>query len=172
MRHLGILTTILLMVTAGAASAQSERDAVLKTVDRFLLSLSSRDSALVSEVLAPEGRFFSITDQGDSTIFRNSTFADYLAGQRRETRNLKERIWDAEVLIHGGVAVVWAKYDFHINGSFSHCGVDAFTLGKGNTGWIITGVTYTVEATGCVASPLGPPLSDSEPLMRRPSSSE
>lgn len=157
MRHLGIMSTVLLMVIVGDAAAQSERESVLNTVDRFLTSLSSRDSVLASGVLALEGRFFSIREQGDSTAFRGSTVADYLAGQRRETRKLTERIWDAEVLIHRGVAVVWAKYDFHIDGEFSHCGVDAFTLAKKTSGWIITGVTYTVEATGCPANPSGPP---------------
>jgi hypothetical protein len=65
-------------------------------------------------------------------------------------------MWDPLVLVHGRIAVVWAPYDFHINGEFSHCGVDAFTLIKTENGWQIAGAAYTIEPKGCAASPLGP----------------
>ena len=73
-----------------------------------------------------------------------------------ETRML-ERMWDATVLVHGPLAQVWTPYDFHADGEFSHCGVDAFTLIKTSEGWRVSGVAYTVEPTGCEPSPLGPP---------------
>jgi len=65
-------------------------------------------------------------------------------------------MWEPTVLVHGPLAVVWAAYDFHRNKTFSHCGVDAFTLLRSPTGWKIATVSYTTEATGCKPSPLGP----------------
>ena len=50
-----------------------------------------------------------------------------------------------------------APYDFHRDGEFSHCGVDAFTLVRTESGWKISGGVYTVETEGCAPSPLGPP---------------
>jgi hypothetical protein len=67
-----------------------------------------------------------------------------------------ERMWDARVLIHGRIAVLWTPYDFHRDGKFSHCGVDAFSLVKTDDGWKIAGFIYTVEPEGCRPSPLGP----------------
>ena len=58
---------------------------------------------------------------------------------------------------HGSVAVLWADYDFHLNGKFSHCGIDSFTLLKTTAGWKIAAVADTRETTGCAPSPLGPP---------------
>jgi len=51
---------------------------------------------------------------------------------------------------------VWTPYDFWVDGKFSHCGIDIFDLVKTAEGWKISGATYTVERTGCAASPLGP----------------
>ena len=67
------------------------------------------------------------------------------------------RAWDSEVRIRGPIPTEWTPYDFHIDGKFSHCGVDAFQLLQTPTGSVITGGTYTVERAGCKASPLGPP---------------
>ncbi|MCU1294511.1 MAG: hypothetical protein JWP08_3361 [Bryobacterales bacterium] len=68
-----------------------------------------------------------------------------------------ERIWNPKVLQHGTAAAVWADYDFHLDGKFSHCGVDSFSLLKTNAGWKIASITDTREKTGCAPSPLGPP---------------
>jgi serine/threonine protein kinase len=54
---------------------------------------------------------------------------------------------------------IWAfgcvLYDFWRDGSYSHCGVDAFDLIKVDGQWRIAGGMYTVEAA-CEPSPLGP----------------
>ena len=50
----------------------------------------------------------------------------------------------------------FSPYDFHRNGTFSHCGVDAFSLLKTTDGWKSTGTMYTFERTGCEDHPLGP----------------
>jgi len=68
-----------------------------------------------------------------------------------------ERIWNPKILIRGGIANVWAEYDFHLDGKFHHCGVDSFRLVKTSGGWKIAGIIYTTETAGCTNSPLGPP---------------
>ena len=70
---------------------------------------------------------------------------------------LLERMWNPAVRVHGGLADLWAPYDFHQGGRFSHCGVDSFSLVRGPNGWLVASITYTVEQTGCAPSPLGPP---------------
>ena len=61
-----------------------------------------------------------------------------------------EPIWDVEVQIDGNLAQVWTKYAFYLDDKFSHCGVDAFQLFKGNTGWEIFQLTDTRKKEGCV----------------------
>jgi hypothetical protein len=75
------------------------------------------------------------------------------AGKER----LLERMWNPEVKVHGGIATLWAPYDFYRDGKFSHCGIDAFDLVRTAAGWQIVGATFTIERTNCPPSPLGPP---------------
>jgi hypothetical protein len=58
-------------------------------------------------------------------------------------------MWDPEVRIDGPMATLWAPYDFHRSGEFSHCGVDAFQLALKEDGWRIVSIIYTVRRLGC-----------------------
>jgi hypothetical protein len=68
-----------------------------------------------------------------------------------------ERIWNPTGLKNENMAVVWAEYDFHLNGTLHHCGVDSFQMLKTQDGWKISGVSNTRSTSGCKPSPLGPP---------------
>jgi hypothetical protein len=52
---------------------------------------------------------------------------------------------------------VWTYYTFHRGSTFSHCGVDAFTLTKAPDGWRITHLIWSNRTTGCThTEPLKP----------------
>jgi hypothetical protein len=62
------------------------------------------------------------------------------------------------VKIAGRLATVWLPYDFHIDGKWSHCGVDAFTMLKVGEQWRIAVLAWTVEQPpACRPHPDGPP---------------
>lgn len=152
MRVRAAVILILMAGLAPGAQQPSEEKAVLAVVQRLFDAMASRDSAAAQQVLIPEGRYFSVRDNGAAVAVGGAThkeFAERLAGGKEDMR---ERMWDAKVLIHGRIAVVWTPYDFHRGGKFSHCGVDAFNLVKTSAGWKIAGFVYTVEPTGCPES--------------------
>lgn len=60
-----------------------------------------------------------------------------------------ERIWDAEVEVDGPLATAWIQYAFYVGETFSHCGVDAFQLFKGEDGWKIFHIADTRRQEGC-----------------------
>ena len=70
---------------------------------------------------------------------------------------LLERVWNPTILIRRDIATFWAPYDFHVNGVFSHCGIDSFQLIKRQEKWFLTNLSWTVERENCEDSPLGPP---------------
>ncbi len=138
-------------------TAQSEEQAVLAAVQGFFDSMESKDVAAARKVTLPEGVFVSVREEdGTKSIrsFSNQEFVDRLPAG---TEQILERMWEPKVMIHQDIAVVWTRYDFHRDGKFSHCGIDAFQLVSTNDGWKIAGGTYTVERTDCPESPLGPP---------------
>lgn len=132
--------------------------AVLAAAQQFFDTMASKDVDGAAAVLDPAGDFVSVRwDPAGTPIVRRASVQSYLESMETEPSAYLERMWDAEVRIQGPIATVWAPYDFHIDGEFSHCGIDAFQLLRTDNGWVVTGATYTVERTGCSTSPLGPP---------------
>jgi hypothetical protein len=138
-------------------SAHSEEKHVIAAVEQFFKVIETRDSELARNLLMPEGVVYSIRDEGGKKAIRATTHQQIIDSIASSSETMLERMWDPKVLIHKEIAVVWTKYDFHREGKFSHCGVDAFNLIKTPEGWKISGIFYTVEKEGCEESPLGPP---------------
>ena len=139
------------------AAPAADRDEIVAVVQRFFDAIAKRDPMLARQALTPDGQLISVSEQDGKPVIRTRTaqqFADSLAGGAGTSL---ERMWNPEVKVNGAIGTLWTRYDFHRNGTFSHCGVDAFHLVKTPEGWRITSAMYTVERTNCPPSPLGPP---------------
>ena len=155
-----------LLAYSGLAAAQSqstssadnpEKAAVLSAVARMFDAMAARDVQAYSATLVPEAMAIRVKvgPHGPEApkFFSN---ADDIADFAKGADVWQERIWDPIVLVHPPLAVVWAPYDFHLNGAFSHCGVDVFELLKVGDQWRISNASWTVETEKCPPSPLGP----------------
>ncbi len=132
------------------------RDTLVGTVQALFDAMGSRDTAAVRRLMMPEGHAFAIVRRADTTATFTSDFPSFLKALTSAGDPWRERMWNATVLVHGNLAVVWAPYDFHDGTKFSHCGVDTFTLLRTQRSWRIADLAYTIEPTGCAPSPLGP----------------
>jgi len=143
---------------SGDPGLGAEEAEVLLAVQRFFDAMAARDEAAARAVVDPEGDFVSVrwTDEGERVV-RRSPVEGFLENLGAGREVYLERMWDAEVRIHGPIADVWAPYDFHLDGELLHCGVDAFQLLRTDGGWVITGGIYTAEQDACAESPLGSP---------------
>lgn len=135
------------------ASLPDESDAIA-TVQRLFDAMAMHDAAAARELFTPGATLVSVRANG---AVSNSTSEQFIAHLGAAKEPWLERMWNPKVLIHGGLAVVWAEYDFHLNGKFSHCGVDSVALVKMSGVWKISGIAYTMETSRCPPSPLGPP---------------
>jgi len=145
------------LATAAPALAQTqdERD-VVAVVQKMFDAMAACDEAAARAISMPEGRLYRLSP-GTSDAVRSSTFEEFSASLGKCGRKMLERMWSPQVRVHQGIATLWAPYDFWLNGTFSHCGIDSFELAKTADGWKFTSGLYTVERTGCAPSPLGPP---------------
>jgi hypothetical protein len=151
----GFACALLLQSSPAVGQSRSARDSVVSVVHEFFRSMAQRDSAGLRATITPDAAAWAVASGGNRSPTARP-LADFPASLLRQDA-LLERMWQPTVLVHKETAVVWAPYDFHINGRFSHCGVDAFSLVRGEDRWRIAAITYTVERQGCAASPLGPP---------------
>lgn len=145
---------ILAAAIAFAQPADSEKQAVVRTVERTFRAMAARDAAALRATLFPGAQFHAVRPDGSVSAASSEEFIQRITTAKEPPL---ERIWDPVVLISGRLATLWAGYDFHRGAQFSHCGVDAVHLVKTIEGWKITAIAYTVQKDGCPPSPLGPP---------------
>ena len=148
-----IITSLIALLISGApvqvwAQSQSEEVTVLKVVQKFFDALQKQDTAAFQKMFLTEARNFSVRRRGDSTAIRSQESGDF---RFNPSQIIIECMRPARtvVKIHGNIAMVWAPYDLWINDTFSHCGVDVFTLIKDSSEWKIASLSYTIEREGC-----------------------
>lgn len=146
---------VLLLSFASASHAQPSRAPIINTLERFFEAMTERDSTAMAATLLPGGSLQVVSEDGSRPV-RNVPFSEYLGSLRSGKGRLVERYWEPEIRNDGTIATIIAPYDFHIDGAFSHCGVDVFTLVRDGSGWRIANVAYTRRTEGCAPSPLGP----------------
>jgi len=161
------MTRVLLSLTVAFAvllprSAQAQRAdsvAVVAVAQALIRAISTKDTALARTTMLPGAIFASVTDpEHPGSAARIKTDAAFYSSLPGVTEVLLERIWSPSVRFIGtSLAEVTAPYDFHIDGKFSHCGTDVFTLVRSAGAWRIASTSYTVQQSGCAPSPLGPP---------------
>jgi hypothetical protein len=157
---LALLLPCLLSFLSHPATAQAPADeeaAVLAAAQALLDVINGRDAAAAADLLLPEGalvRVVATPGGGRPEVIPHHTFIRTIGGPGPV---LHERMWDPEVSLDGLIATVRAPYDFHVDGTFSHCGVNVFSLVRSGSAWKVAGVVYTVQRDICPASPLGPP---------------
>lgn len=127
------------------AAAESEREAVLATVQGFFDWIEFGEPARAAATVLPEAAFINLRAQEGGPVVQHFTMAESLARRGSDTRALREAIvGEPTVLIEGDLATVWCHYTFHIDGKLSHTGVDSFSLLRTRDGWRVAGGCYTV----------------------------
>ena len=158
-----ITCCMLLLFTATSAASQTPDSpkagaAAIAAAQALLQAISTRDTALARRVLVPGATLAAIADPASPTaVPRIQSDTAFLNGLMTRPNRLLERMWAPTAYVNGTIALVYAPYDFYIDGTFSHCGVDTFTLELAPQGWRVSHIAYTVQRTGCAPSPLGPP---------------
>ena len=160
MRKLGATLLLAAVTTTAPAYLSAQEDAeagAVAAVQALFDAMAARDGEAIRDLLTDGAVFTATAETADGVQVRESTGAEFAASIGQPGPALLERMWDPHVMIQGPLAVVWTPYDFHVDGEFSHCGIDAVSLAKTAAGWKISSIAYTRERDGCAPSPLGPP---------------
>jgi hypothetical protein len=128
-----------------SAKVPNEKEKIIPVVKQFFAVLESRDVKDAQKILISEGVSISLREEGKGKTIRITNFQEFMDSFCKWKDNYKEIMSNPKVLIHKGIAILWADYKFYVNGKFSHCGVDAFSLIKIDNLWKIASIIYTVE---------------------------
>jgi len=121
------------------ASADDEK-AVLAPITAMFDAMSKHDVATFKKPLLPGGAMVLMRD-GKPTQMTFDAFADLIGKPGKA--EIAERIHDPLVRIDNDLAVVWAPFEFLVDGKVDHCGTDLFNLVRVNGQWLVASIADT-----------------------------
>ena len=144
-RVIFFLNAILAMGFAHRVLAQSvEEQAVLAPIHAMFDGMSKRDAAAIKAPTLPGGMMVLMRD-GKPSQMTFEAFAERVG--KPGPKQIEERIHDPLVRIDNDLAVVWAPFDFLVDGKVDHCGTDLFNLVRVDGKWTIASVADTGTKT-------------------------
>ena len=132
----GALTLVLTLRAAG----QTPDSAVLAPIDAMFHGMTERDPAAIKSAALP-GTILVLMRDGKPEQMTIDAFADHFS--KPSKAHLEERIHDPLVRVDHDLAMVWAPFEFLVDGKPDHCGTDLFNVVQSNGKWLIAGIADT-----------------------------
>lgn len=147
-KPLVVAVAMVASLVAGTTFAATKADeaAVLAPVNAMFAGMAKYDQAAMLATLQPEG---SVALLRDGQVKR-MTLGEFVDHVKPGKGSIEERIHDPLVRIDGDLAMVWAPYEFLIDGKVHHCGSDLIHLVRSQGKWLIAGVADN-SRTDCPA---------------------
>jgi len=128
----------------------TEEKAVIETLDKYMTAISENDLEAQSAMQTADGMTYQWRPAKDGGMHITAHPNSYWTDPSKDDGHVyHERYWTPTVMIRGGIAVVWAPYEFSIDGNISHCGVDVFDFVKIDGKWFVSNAMWTVEPDAC-----------------------
>jgi uncharacterized protein YceK len=146
----GFGATIQAAQNATAGHQSAEEKAVLEAMDSFMTAISESDHAALAAMQMPDSMSFQWRPKKGGGMHITSHPQSYWSDPSKDDgRVYRERYWSPSVMIRGGIAIVWAPYEFWVDGQTSHCGVDVLDFVKLDGSWLVANAMWTVEPEAC-----------------------
>jgi len=128
-----------------SSNNDAEKEAVKNVIKQTFKAMITVDTVLLKSCFAPGAIMQVIQNQKDSVVVRTNKAADFIANiGKQQPGALDERSFDEIIYIDHELATAWAPYTFHLNGKFSHRGIDSFQFVKLKEGWKIQYLIYNM----------------------------
>ncbi len=121
-------------------AATAEEQAVLAPVSALFDGMAKRDAEAIKKQVLPGGTMVLMRD-GKPTQMTFEAFADEVS--KPDKTHIEERIHHPLVRIDHDLAVVWAPFEFLVDGKVAHCGTDLFNMVRTDGKWLVASVADT-----------------------------
>ena len=150
------ITSIFLILpfffVVNATQAQSsDADEVKAVIERLFDAMRASDAESLKQCFHESAKMMTalVDEQGNTRLAESSVigFASAISGA--EVGTLDERITGWDIKVDGPMAMAWTNYEFYRGDTFSHCGVNNFTLFKDKGSWKIIQIIDTRNREAC-----------------------
>jgi len=135
------ISILLAFFTHSLVNAQIEEEVKVKyAVETFFYALNGKNEFAMKRVVDADIKMQTVNlNVLGKMIVSDTNFNDLINFMITTPDSIPfhEKILDYKIQIDGGMAHVWAPYEFWYNGEFSHCGVNSFQLFKEEDAWKI-----------------------------------
>jgi hypothetical protein len=121
--------------------ARSDEHSVLVPVNALFDGMAKRDASAIEASAIPGATFVSM----QYGTLNQITFEQFAQRVGAGTTHIDERIHDPLVRVDNDLAMVWAPFEFRIDGKLDHCGTDLFSLVHNNGKWLIGSLAATLR---------------------------
>jgi hypothetical protein len=145
-----IVSILIITLPFSGLMAQEEKE-VEKVISTLFEGMKAKDGAKVQVLFHPDASMQTVIAGEMGATLGSNTVSDFITriSTTPEGTVLDERILEYHIKIDGYLASAWTPYEFYVNDSFSHCGVNSFQLIKTEAGWKITYVIDTRRKESC-----------------------
>lgn len=147
------LYLIFLLIGMNTINAQkTDAQSVQETIERFFTGFHKQDSMIIRGTVAKDIIMQTIGRDGEGAeMVKTENFDRFMQSivSIPDTTKFQERLLSFTIKVDGAMANAWTPYEFWVNDSFSHCGVNSFQLFKESGQWKIIYLIDTRRKEGC-----------------------
>jgi hypothetical protein len=136
----GAITLALALPGIHAAAPTQQDSAVLAPIDALFDGMAHRDADSIKAAALP-GTVLVLMREGKPEQMTIEAFADHVA--KPSHSRIEERIHQPLIRVDNDLAMVWAPFEFLVDGKPDHCGTDLFNVIHTGGKWLIAGVADT-----------------------------
>ena len=131
---------ITLALVLAQPEMHAQDSAVLAPIDALFAGMARRDPDAIKAAALP-GTGLILMREGKPEQMTIEAFADHVA--KPSHSRIEERIHQPLIRVDHDLAVVWAPFEFLVDGKPDHCGTDLFNLVHTDGKWLIAGIADT-----------------------------
>lgn len=140
------LLLLLLLLSFHPLSAQHPKE----VIETFFEAFHQKDTTSLKDFFMHDARLTSVQNSLDGVKAKEESVEDFIKaiGSIPDDLSFEERLLDFNVVDASGMTLVLTPYEFYVNGRFSHCGTNVFTLVKKESKWKILAL-YDTRNKSC-----------------------
>lgn len=145
-----LTVTVLFIGSSGGAWADttSPKEEVRAVLDQIFDAMRAGDGTTLRSLILPDTPLDRISPDKPIHHGKDSDWISWVDSLKPGQAD--EQIFDVKINIEGPLATAWTPFTIKIDGVLKSCGVNHFTLVKGDAGWKVAYLidTHTPEKCG------------------------
>ena len=140
------LLLLILLLSFNPLSAQHPRD----VIETFFEAFHQKDTTSLKDFFTINARLVSVQNFLNGVRTKEQSVEDFIQaiGSISDDLSFEERLLEFNVVDASGMTLVFTPYEFYVNGRFSHCGTNVFTLVEKESKWKILAL-YDTRNKSC-----------------------